>query len=500
MTRREVVRAGGASASRSSSRIASGRPRRSRSRLERRAELGERLGDPAVAVERARRGGVEPGVLRVGRERSSRNATTAAASPTAAARPGEDRRARIGVERAPRRRRARGGVPAARLGLREREERVRARRVDAHPAPPAREPRGARRIRGGPRARAARRCASIGSGRAARDGGAGPRPRPRDRPARSGRRGAPPPRPRRSAASCRRAPPPRGASRSAGSPRRARARPRRAAPGSSGARRGACSGGGGWPGRGRPRAGTARRARGRSRPPPGVPSRAASESASMAASGIAGDDRADALQVRLRLVAPTAQAIREQDRDDGERRGGEATQPAGHAAREPRRQPPPGLVERLHDDARVREHRHEVVVPDPARDDVPVEVVGDARPRRRARGSCRRSSLGASRPSPHDATARRSSSCRSAKRLRRERAEIGARARAGSPSGARSCTGYLLRQVKACADAVDDEVLPVVRLGRRRRRSRAEDAPVGFSARMNSIRHGAQSGCSITSS
>ncbi len=41
-------------------------------------------------------------------------------------------------------------------------------------------------------------------------------------------------------------------------------------------------------------------------------------------------------------------------------------------------EPLPGLVERLHHHARVGQHRHEVVVAGPARDDVPVQVVDDA--------------------------------------------------------------------------------------------------------------------------
>src|SRR5512142_1074555 len=55
----------------------------------------------------------------------------------------------------------------------------------------------------------------------------------------------------------------------------------------------------------------------------------------------------------------------------GSRRGGE-----------PRRETDPGLVERLDDHALIGHHRHEVVVPDPARDDVPVQVIGDPRPGR----------------------------------------------------------------------------------------------------------------------
>ena len=97
---------------------------------------------------------------------------------------------------------------------------------------------------------------------------------------------------------------------------------------------------------------------------------------------IARDDRADALQVRLRLVAP-APAIDAEDRHDGgERPDGEGDPGGGHGdGGEPGVEPRPRLVERLDDDALVGQHRHEVVVAGPARDDVPVEVVGDPRAR-----------------------------------------------------------------------------------------------------------------------
>ena len=94
---------------------------------------------------------------------------------------------------------------------------------------------------------------------------------------------------------------------------------------------------------------------------------------------VAGDHGADALEVRLGFVPAPPQPIPHQDRDHGERHRGDGDPGARHGAARAAAgvEPLPRGVEGLDHDALVGEDRHEVVVPRPARDDVPVQVIGD---------------------------------------------------------------------------------------------------------------------------